>query len=261
MKKMSLLFGMFALSSLMIAQTAIPVGTIIPVRLSSSIDVRKARTGQIITARVAQDVPLNNGTSIKAGSRVMGKILDVTPASNSQPATIAFSFDKVEASGQVQPIIASLRAVASPLEVESSQTQVSGDDRGSTPPWAQTVTQVGGDVVYREEGIVKNGLDQVGKSVYAGDWGVLSRVSSSPEGNCRGAIATNDQPQALWVFSHDACGIYGYDATITHAGRTNPQGRIVLVSTEHDFRVGSGSALLLRVNGDSGPAQSQSASK
>jgi len=76
-----------------------------------------------------------------------------------------------------------------------------------------------------------------------------------------GAIGDNEQPHALWVFSHNACGVYGYNARITHAGRSNPEGRIVLESEEHDFLVGSGSALLLRINGDAQFAENQSASK
>jgi hypothetical protein len=260
MKRAVLLMVVFALSSIVMAQTKISVGTVIPVQLSSSIDVRKAKPGQTITARVAQDVPLYNGESIKAGSRVMGKILTVTQAKMSQPATLTFSFDKVEVSGQVLPIVTNLRALASPLEVESSQTQTSGDDRGSTPPWAETVTLIGGDVAYRETGKVNNGLDEVGKSVYAGGWGVLSRVGASPEGRCRGALGTSDQPQALWVFSHNACGVYGYNATIVHSGRSNPEGTIVLALAEHDFVLGNGSALLLRVNGERA-GENQSASK
>lgn len=260
MKRSALLLVMFALSSIAISQTKISVGTVIPVQLSSSVDVRKAKPGQTITARVAQDVPLYNGGSIKAGSRVMGEILTVTQARGSQPATLTFSFDKVEMNGQVLPIVTNLRALASPLEVQSSQTQVSGDDRGSTPPWAETVTLIGGDVVYRETGKVNNGLDEVGKSVYAGGWGVLSRVSASPEGRCRGALGAGDQPQALWVFSHNACGVYGYNATIVHSGRTNPEGTIVLALADHDFVLSNGSALLLRVN-DAQVAEKQSASK
>lgn len=260
MKRAVLLMVVFALSFVAMAQTKISVGTVIPIQLNSSIDVRKAKPGQTITARVAQDVPLYNGEKIKAGSRMMGKILTVTQARNSQPATLTFSFDKVEMNGQVLPIVTNLRALASPLEVESSQTQTSGDDRGSTPPWAQTVTLIGGDVVYREDGTVNNGLNQVGKSVYAGGWGVLSRVSASPEGRCRGALGGSDQPQALWVFSHNACGVYGYNATIVHSGRTNPEGTIVLALADHDFVLSNGSALLLRIN-DAQVAENQSASR
>jgi hypothetical protein len=250
MKMKLVVFGMFALSSLMIAQTNIPVGTIIPVVLNSSLDARSAKPGQTVTAKVAQDVPLDNGARIKAGTRVIGEVMAVNPAGNSEPASIALRFDKIDIAGRMQPIVTNLRALASPLEVWSAQTQVSGDERGSTPAWSQTVTLIGGDVEYREAGTVENGSGPVGKSVYAGDWGVLSQVVASPGKECRGAVQGNDKEQALWVFSHDACGTYGVDAVITQAGRTSKDGRIVVASTGGDLKLRSGSAMLLRVNSE-----------
>jgi hypothetical protein len=251
MKTMLLLLGAFALSAVLAAQTNIPVGTVIPVTLNSSLDARSSKPGQRITAKVAQDVPLNNGATIKTGTRVEGEVLVVTSAANSQPATIALRFDRVDVGGQATLLSTDLRALASPLEVEQAQSESSGFERGSEPPWSQTTTQIGGDVVYREPGDVYYGSKVVGRSVYAGSWGVLSPAAASPDARCRGAMAGNHNPQALWVFSHDACGVYGYDAVITHAGRTNPAGRIVLASTKGDLKIRGGSGLLLRVNGSS----------
>jgi len=250
MKTLLTLFSVFVLSAVMLAQSHIAPGTVIPVQLKSTISEKNCKAGQTVIARVAQDVPLDNGTRIKAGTRVMGEILSVTPAENSQPAMLALRFNKIDVYGQSTPIVTDLRALASPLEVEAAQTQISGDDRGSTPPWAQTVTLIGGDVAYREEGNVDSGERTVGKSVYAGDWGVLSQVAMNPDdARCRGAVQGNDNPQALWVFSHNACGVYGSDVVITHAGRTNPEGKIVLSSTDGNLKIRSGSAMLLRVNG------------
>ena len=206
----------------------------------------------MVTAKVAQDVPLYNGAKIKAGTRVIGEVLAATPASNPQPATIALRFDRIDFSGQATPIVTNLRALASPMEVDAAQQATSGEDRGSMPPWSETTVQIGGDVVYRGGGPVARGVETVGTPVYGGAWGVLSQVSSSPGESCRGPIAGNDNPQALWVFSHDACGVYGYDIAITHAGRTNPEGRIVLQSRNGDLDIRSGSALLLRVNATQG---------
>jgi hypothetical protein len=261
MKTISVLLGVFALSATMIAQSSIPVGTVIPVELNTTVDVNKCKPGQAISARVAQDVLLDNGTKIKAGSRVVGEVMAATPAGNSQPATVTLRFDKVNISGKVMPVVTSLRALASPLDVDAAQTQISGDDRGSTPPWSQTVTLVGGDVAYREEGMVESGGQTVGHAVYAGNWGVLSQVAANPEGRCRGTVASNDRPQALWVFSHDACGVYGYDARVEHAGRGNSDGKIVIASSSGGLKLRGGSALLLRVNATSEASQSEVVSK
>jgi hypothetical protein len=80
--------------------------------------------------------------------------------------------------------------------------------------------------------------------------GVLVHVSSTPGKKCRGEIDSDDQLQALWVFSSDACGLYDLpNLTLTHAGRTDPVGQITLSATRGNVKVRGGSGLLLRVNG------------
>jgi hypothetical protein len=251
MKTHLLVFSVLVLASLcclqsLAAQAVIPAGTVLPVVLDSSMDARSSKPGQLLTAKIMQDVQLNHSAKLKAGTRVLGKVLAVTPASSSAPATLALHFDRIE--GQATPIWIGLRALASPLEVKQAETQISGYDRNVPPPWGQTLTQIGGDVVYRGEGKVLRGLELVGTSVYAGGWGVLSRVSSNSEGNCPGPVEGNNKPQALWVFSHDACGIYGYEAIITDAGRANAEGKIVLASVTGDLKIRKGSGMLLQVN-------------
>jgi hypothetical protein len=49
----------------------------------------------------------------------------------------------------------------------------------------------------------------------------------------RGPIDGNARPQALWLFSVDACGAYGFnDLKVLHAARTEPVGQITLTSDE-----------------------------
>ncbi|MCU1297191.1 MAG: hypothetical protein JWO91_1469, partial [Acidobacteriaceae bacterium] len=105
---------------------------------------------------------------------------------------------------------------------------------------------IGGDVVYRGGGPVTHGSEFVGTPVANG---VLARVQASPMGNCRGETNDDNLPQALWVFSVDACGLYGFpDLNLIHAGRSSPVGQITLGSTRGNFNVSSGSGLLLRVD-------------
>ena len=248
MKSLAIVGTLLLLACALTAKTAIPAGTVIPVQLNKTIEAAKVKAGDPVTARVAQDVILPSGERIKAGARVSGHVESVTLEPRAH-ASMTMRFERVISGGQSIPLHLSLRALASPLEVEAAQTQTSGFDRGSDPPWSQTVMLVGfTDVVYRENGTVIDGEDEVGRSVYAGNWGVMSRVSSQPGTPCRAAVAGNDRPQALWVFSHDACGVYGYEMTIASAGRRDPKGSVVLTGQLRELKLRGGTAMLLRVN-------------
>ena len=199
------------------AQTAIPAGTILPVALNSSLNSRKTKPGQMITARVMQDVPLSPASTIHAGAKVIGQVLDVTAANGTAGGRVSFRFDTLVLSKQRIPITTDLRALASMMAVEDAQLPAAGPDRGTSEN-AWTTVQIGDELVYRGGGPVANGLRSVGKPAANG---VLVHVSGDPGTKCRGETEGNDRLQALWVFSSDACGAYDFpDLTIAHAGRT-----------------------------------------
>ena len=232
------------------AQGSIPAGTVIPAALHGSLSTTKSQPGQVVKARIMQDIPLGEGSKIRAGSYVEGKVISVTPASNGNPARITFEFDRLVTSKGAAPIATNLRALASILEVNSAQIP-QYDDRGSSS-YVNTTWQIGGETVYRGGGHVMDGKRIVGEPV--NDEGVLGRVRANPEGNCRGAIDGNDQLQALWLFSSDACGVYGYrHVKIEHAGRTSPMGEITLSSEWGEINIRGGSGILLRVINSSAP--------
>ncbi len=245
--KRILLVSLFAWSAGLLAQDRIPAGTILPVRLNTSISSAKSKPGQVITARIMQAVPLAQGRKIRAGARVVGHVVDVTPAMNGAAGKIFFQFDKLVVSKETIPVVTNLRALASPLEVEEAELPYWTPDRG-TPSTVITTVQIGGDeVVYRGGGPVAKGIEVVGEPVPDG---VLARARAKAGTECRGMVEGNDRPQALWVFGSDACGMFSYPRLrIAHAGRTDPIGEIVLTSTEGDVNVRSGSGMLLRVNG------------
>ena len=239
-----LLVGLLTLTTGLFAQNAIPAGTILPLQLNSSLNSAKSKPGQVVTARIMQDVPLPSGARIRAGSRAVGRVLEVVEARNGSGAKLSLQFDTLEVSKRRMPMTTNLRALASLMEVEEAQIPKTGPDRG-TPEEAWTTVQIGGDVVYRGGGPVANGLRVVGAPTTNG---VLVRVAGKRGTKCRGDLGGNEQPQALWVFSADACGTYGFpDLTIAHAGRSNPVGQITLASEKRNFNVRSGSGLLLRV--------------
>lgn len=228
--------------------TEVPAGTVLPVTLDSSLSL-KSRPGQVITARIMQDVPIGPRLRIRAGSKVVGHVIEVVPSAPGSNAAITFSFDSLKISHRTIPVVTDLRALASFVEIDDAQIPDTGPDRG-TAPAVYTTNQVGGEVVYRGGGPVADGDEVVGKPVPGG---VLGRLRPNSSGECRGAIAANDQPQALWLFSTNACGAYGYpEITILHSGRSEPLGRITLGSKDAKFNVRGGSGMLLRIISSSG---------
>lgn len=233
--------AVFCAAPVLPAQGAISSGTIIPISLDTSIDAARAHPGDIIRATVMQDVP---GTAIRRRARVVGHVVQASQVKGGQ-ARLDISFDAVKIRGQMSPFKASVRALASFLEVEEAQIPEEMSSRGLTPEtW--TTQQIGGDQFYRGGGPVAVGMTTVGKVT---PWGALDLPRSQPGLPCRGAIGESSRPQAMWLFSSDACGVYGFEYLhIAHAGRTDPAGVIMLSSAKGKLKLGSGTGMLLRIS-------------
>ncbi len=223
------------------AQNALPAGTILPVSLDTSLNAAKIHPGQTIRATVMQDVP---GTQIRCRARVLGHVVEAGKANDGQ-IHLEIRFNAVKIRGQMAPFRADLRALASFLEVEEAQIPEEMSSRGLTPEtW--TTQQIGGDQFYRGGGPVADGLTTVGQVT---PYSALDLPRSQPGLPCRAAIGGSIRPQAMWLFSSDACGVYGFaNLRIQHAGRSDPVGTIVLSSTNGKLKLGSGTGLLLRVS-------------
>lgn len=218
------------------AQDSIPPGTILPLRLDTGLNSRRIKPGKIIRATVMQDIP---ETTIHKGAHVLGHIVSVTPT------LFELRFDTLQTKQSRIPLTTNLRALASALEVDQAQVPENGGDRALPSVLDQTTRQIGGEQVYRGGGHVARGITTVGEPTPDG---VLGALNANPP--CRRAIAPNDRPQALWLFSTDACGLYGFDdLTVEHFGRTDPVGTIVLASKTGKINIRTGSGLLLRVQG------------
>jgi hypothetical protein len=244
--KQFLFVTLIAFSTQLLAQDKIPVGTILPVQLNSSLRSHEARAGEQLSARVMQDVPLPAGRRIHSGAKVIGHVVSARPADNGTAGEISLRFDTLKIGKRHIPMTTNLRALATMMDVSEAQIPESGPDRGTSEnEW--TTDQIGGEVVYRG-GVVAHGSNIVGNSVLGS--GVLVHVAAKLDRKCRDEVDGNDQLQALWVFSSDACGLYDLpNLSLTHAGRTDPVGQITLRSNKGNIKIRAGSGMLLRVIG------------
>ena len=256
-----LLFAWLFFSTASFAQTqkstntrVIANGTILPVQLNTTLSVDKSVDGQVISGRIAQDVQLQNGRKLHAGTKVLGHVVRVT---RGNPSQITITFDTIQMSKDESLTGATnLRALASYMEILTASTPKEGGGDGGTPENAWNTTQVGGQALYGSA-TLRRGEQILGHWVPGG--GAVGKVEAN--GPCRGEVAGSSHEQALWLFSTNACGVYGYPGvSIEHAGRTNPVGEITLQSEKSTFKVRTGSGLLLRVDNDASDGDSSASS-
>ncbi len=222
------------------ARSSIPPGTILPVSLDGVLNSAKVRAGRRIQATVMQNVP---GTPVRRRTKVEGRVVEASGA-GIVPARLEIVFEAVKVKGRLIPLRFDLRALASPIEVSEAQTPEEEASRG-LPPEVATFRQIGGEEVYRGGGPVAIGIRTVGRPT---PYGILGLPLTGPGDPCRGVVEGNRRLQAWWLFSTQACGVYGYTSIrIDHAGRSDPLGMIVLSSDKSKIVLYSGSGLLLRI--------------
>ena len=222
----------------------IPAGYILPAQIDRTVSVEDARVGDVIEARIMQEVPLPNREKIAFRSMLEGSVLHVARDEDETGLELTVRFDRVSHRGQNLTVATSLRAIASYIAVRDAQAPVGAYDE-AFPRWANTV-QIGGDVRYGDGHSVRDRWNQtVGKAVIGG---VLVHAKANPALGCEWPMGADDRPQALWLFSADACGVYGFEGVqIVHNGQSEPLGEIILHFKKATMKLRAGTGLLLCV--------------
>src|SRR5271157_5008020 len=223
----------------------IPAGTLLPAMLDDTFDSEKSKPGEAISAKLRQDVPLPGGGNIKRESKVLGHVVAVTPASDGNPYQITVQFAQIEVNKRPVNISVGLRAYATMELVAQSRQPANANSGLGTSVWDLNLSQVGGQIAYTGQKIVKGNGQVVGRIPQPG--AVLAVPMANPEFGCAGPGA-NQSEQAFWVFSTNACGIYGNDdmTLVSGIGGTN-SGQIAFKSPKK-ITVRGGSGWLLQVN-------------
>ena len=214
----------------------LPSETAIPVMFTHTVDAKKAKAGDVVTARTMQVVLLPNGEQLPKGTLVTGHVVEARP----------FNFDRTHYAVQQASYLSiqldhvadnqaaiGVRALASNLAVQATFTPEGIDE----PYGMGTMPLVGGAHYSPVAGRVTEGQydDVIG---YRKKQGVFARLLHGGEG-CEGT----QTEQSVAIFSPAACGLYGfYDYSLT---AKDSAFRVASAHTTVIIR--SGSAALLQV--------------
>jgi hypothetical protein len=245
----TLVFGAANLAVLASAATVpalsqvLPQSTAIPVRFEHSIDTKKARPGDEVTAKTIQVVALPSGKNIPKGALLVGHVValqpfyfDQTPYAHQKPSMLSIHFDKLQTSDDTIPVNLSVRAIANANDSKDAAYPHSTDDTDHVG----TMTLIGGTTFSPLDKMIqsKDG-DAIG---YNRKNGVFARLVAA--GSCSGT----DTEQSVAIFSPNACGAYGFaGGYLADTGRDG-SGTFTLALHGHSAILYAGSTALLQVN-------------
>jgi hypothetical protein len=92
-----------AATSPVIAPMVVPTGTQLPLSLVTALSSKTAKVGDVVRARVTQDVRVNDRVAIAAGTTVAGSVTDVVSGSSKIGGvpTLGLRFERLELPGNV----------------------------------------------------------------------------------------------------------------------------------------------------------------
>ena len=244
MRRLSAILLLFLASGCLWGQQ-LPSGTLLPAMLDGTFDSDKSKPGDEITAKLRQDVLLPDHGKIKRESKILGHVVAVAAASDGNPYQITVTFEKLVVNKRPVNINVGLRAYATMELVAQSRQPANANSGNGTSVWDLNLSQIGGQIAYTGQKVVKWNGQVVGRIPQPG-W-VLAVPMANAELGCAGP-GTNKSEQSFWVFSTNACGIYGSNDMILESGigGTGP-GQIVFKSAKN-ITVRGGSGWLLQVN-------------
>ncbi len=211
-------------------------GTTIPATLSKSVDAKKAKNGDEVTAKTTQELRSSSGLVIPKGSKLIGHIIDAKArAKGDSQSSLAIAFDTLMLkNGQQVPIHANIQALAAPPE--SAPVPLGEDTNPGVGAPSPSATPMGG----RGNGGVAGPMGGTSGGVANSPAG----VSPSPAGVNANTSAASRESGELSPSSTGVIGLNGIQLSAT--GSNSSQGSVI-TSSGKDLKLNSGTRMLLQL--------------
>ncbi|HEV3037382.1 MAG TPA: hypothetical protein VHA33_06315 [Candidatus Angelobacter sp.] len=219
------------------ASSSLSSGTNVQAELTKSLDAKKAKVGDQVTAKVTQDVKSNGQVVVRKGSKLIGHVTEAKARSQGESESrLGIAFDRaVLKDGQEVAFNAMVQALAPALNAAAAadDTAMMG---GSTP--APMPSSGGGGAS--------------GGSMGSGPVGGLGSTVGRTVGNTAGTVAgtasgtVKGAGGVLNSSSHGVIGLQGL--TLASSASGSAQGSVIS-SNSQNVKLDSGTQMVLQVNG------------
>jgi hypothetical protein len=204
-------------------------GSVIPARLSKSVDAKKAKKGDEVVATVTQDMKNNAGTVlVPKDTKIIGHVTEAQARSKEQKESeLAIVFDRaVPKNGEPMQMPMSIQAIIAPPSSNPASAQQPSSNAGA---------ETGGTPAYGG-----------GRSGAMGG-GATAQAPSAPQASdsapSQGPAGSQAQPQ----ITGNTQGVVGIENLKLSAAPDATQGSVVS-SEKKNVKLDDGTFLLLRVN-------------
>lgn len=217
------------------SEASLAGGTLLNATLNSSIDSKKAKPGEQITAHTTEAVKSADGrTILPNGTKLIGHVTQASARGNGQgQAILAIQFDKaVLRDRQEMPLNVVIQAIAAPAQAPSSSFGSADAGRGTAPGASSPSNNpsMSGSRGARPEGT----------------------PTTDPYPNTNGSGTSGGESNSGGPLPANARGVYGLDG-VRISANANGEGT-VLTSTAKNVHLDRGTRLLLAVQPQSASA-------
>lgn len=227
--------------------TELPAKTTLPIVFTSTISASHAKEGDTVMAKTIQIVHLPNGSTLPAGTKIVGRVVsanafsfDSAPYARQKPSALVIQFEAVQINSMKLPLRVTLRAMAGPIAANDSR-----EPRSPDMDSLGTLTQIGGDLLVPSQ---KEVVNQQGDIVaYNRRDGVYAHLIAD------GPCDASDNEVSVALFSPTACGLYGFgNVSAQTMGSVDKPSQVVLVSTHGSPQIWKHTVALLEVLPETG---------
>ena len=221
------------------SDASLPTGIPIHAVLGDSIDSKKAKPGDIVTARTTEAVKLGGKTLLPNNTKLLGHVTEASArAKGASDSSLGIVFDKaVLKSGQEVPLTVAVQALASPQSAASANFVDEIQSRGASVPPSGAPNRAPGNVS-------PGTMNPSGPSRSPATETPNQNSNSTASGTAAetGAVGAGNAAGQLTADSRGVFGLDGMGMSSTTAGTA---GARVITSSGKTVHLDSGTRLLL----------------